>query len=200
MVAKFETPKVNNNHHRRKSNEANRNKQKKQQTEKVYAVTPAPFPTQQKGYIGNMPLCTQCSRHHMGEFFHCAKCNKKVHTKNFCRGMALVVAVPRRGNGSGSGGGGACYESGEKGHIKRNCPKLKKGDGTARGRAFVIGNKDAIQDPSVVTSTFLINNLYATILFDSGADRSFITPSFKEILNHESSKLDVAYEVERAKG
>lgn len=64
----------------------------------------------------------------------------------------------------------------------------------------MIGKKDAIQDPSVVTGTFLINNLYATILFDSVANRSFISPSFKRLLDHESSKLDVSYEVEIANG
>lgn len=56
----------------------------------------------------------------------------------------------------------------------------------------MIGNRDAIQDPTVVTNTFPINNLYATILFDSGADKSFITPTFRQLLNNESSKLDVA--------
>ena len=40
--------------------------------------------------------------------------------------------------------------------------------------------------------------IYAIILFHSSADRDFITPSFKQLLNHDSSKLDVAYEVEVA--
>ncbi|XP_023734911.1 uncharacterized protein LOC111882775 [Lactuca sativa] len=199
-VKEVETPKVSNNYHKRKFNGANQNQQKKPQNEKVYVMVLAPVPIQQKGYIGNMPLCNQCKRHHKGECFHCAKCNKKGHTANFCRGMAIVAAVPGRGNRSGSSGRGACLECGEKEHIKRNCPKLKKGDGSAHGRAFVIGNKDAIQDPSVVTGTFLINNVYATILFDSGADKSFINPSFKELLNHKSSKLEVAYKVEVANG
>lgn len=96
--------------------------------------------------------------------------------------------------------GGNCYESGGSGHFRRNCPKLRNMGGTAHGRAFVIGNKEAIQDPLVVTGTFLINHLYATVLFDSGADKSFITTTFKELLNHETKKLDVAYEVEVENG
>lgn len=48
----------------------------------------------------------------------------------------------------------------------------------------------------MVTCTFFINNFYATILFDSGADKSFITLMFRELLNHESSKLKETNEVE----
>lgn len=52
---------------------------------------------------------------------------------------------------------------------------MRNDGGNARGRAFVIGARDTIQDPTVVTCTFLVNNLYATILFDFGAEKSFIT-------------------------
>ena len=54
-----------------------------------------------------------------------------------------------------------------------------------------------IEVPCII-STFLIDNLYTTILFDSSADRNFITPSFKQLFNNESSKLHIAYEVEVA--
>ncbi|XP_023772803.1 uncharacterized protein LOC111921452 [Lactuca sativa] len=198
MVARVEIQKVNNNHHKRKFNGGNQGQQKKHQVEKVYAVTLYLTPTQQRSYIGNKSLCTKCNRHHIGECFHYALCNKKGHIANFYPTTTLAATIQDKGTGSGSGGGGTCYECREKGHFKKYFPKLRKGDGIARGRAFVIGNKNSIQDPSIVTGTFLINNLYATILFDSGADRSFITPSFKQLLDHESSKLDVAYEVEVA--
>lgn len=72
--------------------------------------------------------------------------------------------------------------------------------GNARRRAFVIGNKDAIQDLSVVNGTFLINNLYATILFEFGSAKSFVTQNFKQLLNHEIKELEVVYEVEVANG
>nr|GEW95043.1 reverse transcriptase domain-containing protein [Tanacetum cinerariifolium] len=55
------------------------------------------------------------------------------------------------------------------------CPqKVKKEEvGEVRGRA------DAIKDvkpkgPNVVIGTFLLNNYYAFVLFDSGSDRSFV--------------------------
>ena len=82
-----------------------------------------------------------------------------------------------------------CYEYGEVGHFKRECPNLRSQGVSGRCRAFTIGSKEAIKDPSVVFCMFLINNLHATILFDSGADRSFITPTFQKLLSHESSKL-----------
>ncbi|GJU83637.1 putative reverse transcriptase domain-containing protein [Tanacetum coccineum] len=44
----------------------------------------------------------------------------------------------------------------------------------ARGRAFGLGVAEAPQDPNVVTGTFSLNDHFATVLFDSGADYSFI--------------------------
>ena len=49
-------------------------------------------------------------------------------------------------------------------HYKRDCPKEKcsgKGD---QVRVLAIGSKVAIQEPTVVTGTFHINNSYAYIL------------------------------------
>lgn len=57
----------------------------------------------------------------------------------------------------------------------------------------MIGARDAIQDPNVVTGTFLINNLYANILFDSGADKSYVTPKFRQLLNNPSNKIRETY-------
>lgn len=73
-------------------------------------------------------------------------------------------------------------------------------DRNTRGREFVIKNRDTILGPVVVTATFPINNLYAIILFNLGDDKIFITPTFRQLLNHESSKLDVTYEGEMANG
>nr|GFA99434.1 hypothetical protein [Tanacetum cinerariifolium] len=70
---------------------------------------------------------------------------------------------------------GACYECGNTGHIKKNCPKLKNhgngsGNGVAQGRVYALGGRDASPDSNVITGTFLLNNRYAKILFDTGVN------------------------------
>ncbi|GJU44151.1 putative reverse transcriptase domain-containing protein [Tanacetum coccineum] len=67
-----------------------------------------------------------------------------------------------------------CFGCGEKGHYKDKCPKAgnQQNDG-ARGRAYVVVENPQ-QNPNVVTGTFLLNDHYACILFDSGAEKSFI--------------------------
>lgn len=51
------------------------------------------------------------------------------------------------------------------GHIRRDCLKLKGHEDNARSRTFFIGAREAVQDLTVVTGTFLFNNLYANIYF-----------------------------------
>ncbi|GJY03434.1 putative reverse transcriptase domain-containing protein [Tanacetum coccineum] len=52
----------------------------------------------------------------------------------------------------------------------------------ARGRAFNRNAVEALQDPKVVTGTFSLNNQFATVLFDSGADFSFISTKFVPLI------------------
>ncbi|GJV23427.1 putative reverse transcriptase domain-containing protein [Tanacetum coccineum] len=47
---------------------------------------------------------------------------------------------------------------------------------------------------------FTINNHYATTLFNSGADYSFVSTTFIPLLDIESSDLDFSYEIEIASG
>nr|GEY72380.1 hypothetical protein [Tanacetum cinerariifolium] len=55
----------------------------------------------------------------------------------------------------------------------------KNGVGKARGKAYVLGGGDANPDSNVVTATFLLKNHYASVLFDSGADQSFVLTTFR---------------------
>ncbi|GJT54634.1 putative reverse transcriptase domain-containing protein [Tanacetum coccineum] len=76
---------------------------------------------------------------------------------------------------------------GAQGHFKNNCPKLrKKNQGNQAGN----GN--------VVTGTFLLNNYYASILFDTGADRSFVFTTFSSLIDIIPTTLDHGYDVELA--
>nr|GFA90206.1 reverse transcriptase domain-containing protein [Tanacetum cinerariifolium] len=54
------------------------------------------------------------------------------------------------------------------------------------------------EDPKVVTGTFLLNNLYGTALFNSGADRSFVSTKFSTLINIKPVEIDTIYEVELA--
>ncbi|GJV36152.1 putative reverse transcriptase domain-containing protein [Tanacetum coccineum] len=93
------------------------------------------------------------------------------------------------------------------GHIKRDCPKLKNGNrGNQRGnnnapaKVYVVGNAGTNPDSNVVTGTFLLNDRYASILFDTGADRSFVSTTFSSIIDITPTTLDHYYDVELADG
>ncbi|GKD52869.1 hypothetical protein Tco_1286256, partial [Tanacetum coccineum] len=97
------------------------------------------------------------------------------------------------------------------GHYRSDCPKLKNqnsgnktrnksGIGEARGKAYFLGGGDADPNSNTVTGTFLLNSHYAYVLFDSGADRSFVSTTFSTLLDVIPSTLDTSYAVELADG
>ncbi|GKB46830.1 reverse transcriptase domain-containing protein, partial [Tanacetum coccineum] len=76
---------------------------------------------------------------------------------------------------------------------------LKRNDHTKAAlprRAFMMGAEEARQDPNIVTGTFSLNNHYATMLFDSGADYSFVYTTFMPLLDIKPSSLGLSYEIE----
>nr|GEX05311.1 reverse transcriptase domain-containing protein [Tanacetum cinerariifolium] len=102
-----------------------------------------------------------------------------------------------------------CFECGAPRHFKRDCPKLKNKDGgkvNAPGWVYAVGNAEkrgnASRDPNsnVVTGTFLLNNRYASILFDTGADRSFISTAFSSLIDIVPTPLGNSYDVKLADG
>ncbi|GJU86944.1 putative reverse transcriptase domain-containing protein [Tanacetum coccineum] len=70
----------------------------------------------------------------------------------------------------------------------------------ARGRAFSVNAVDALQAPNVVTGTFSLNDHFATVLFDFGADFSFISTKFPPLLNVKPSIVSHGYVTEVANG
>ncbi|KAJ9566214.1 hypothetical protein OSB04_002180 [Centaurea solstitialis] len=133
-----------------------------------------------------------------GSVFVCQKCNRTGHVAPDCR----------------SGQGRTCYECGSPDHYRNKCPKIQRRPnvnanppenqrargGLARGRAFVIGAEEAKQNPDVVTGTFLLNNYPATVLFDSGADRSFVSLEFRPKINKKSQNLKEEQIIEYSNG
>nr|GEW31309.1 hypothetical protein [Tanacetum cinerariifolium] len=70
----------------------------------------------------------------------------------------------------------------------------------ARGKAYVLGVGDSNPKSNTVTCTFLLNNRYASILFDTGADRSFASTAFSGLLNIPPTALDNRYDVKLVDG
>ncbi|GKE58014.1 putative reverse transcriptase domain-containing protein [Tanacetum coccineum] len=112
----------------------------------------------------------------------------------------------------------ACFECGGTDHYKAACPRLNRAPGQggnrpnqvldvdggqgranngnqARGREFMLGAEEAYQDPNILTGTFTLNHHYATTLFDSGVDYSFVSTTFIPLLDIEPSNLGFIYEI-----
>ncbi|GKF89169.1 hypothetical protein Tco_0263132, partial [Tanacetum coccineum] len=89
---------------------------------------------------------------------------------------------------------------GEEGHFKDRCPKGRNQQNVgARARAYAVVENPQ-QNPNVVASTFLLNDLYACILFDSGAKKSFVSFAFTPFIDIAPISLNTSYEVELADG
>ncbi|GKF66854.1 putative reverse transcriptase domain-containing protein, partial [Tanacetum coccineum] len=109
--------------------------------------------------------------------------------------------------GTGSGQTPTCYECRVQGHFKKECPKLKNnnnnrgnqvGGGNASAKVYTVGHAGKNPDSNVVMGTFLLNNRYASVLFDTGADRSFVSTVFSSQIDITPIVLDHYYDVELA--
>ncbi|GKE19063.1 putative reverse transcriptase domain-containing protein, partial [Tanacetum coccineum] len=198
---------------KRKADDSSRNNHghqqqpfKRQHVAKVYNMGTS----EKKPYGGSLPKCTKCHFHHNGPCTQrCNKCNKVGHFARDCRSSSNTnVANTQKGNGENPKGNG-CFECGASGHFKRDCPKLKSkdgGNGNAQGWVYAVGNAEkngnASRNPdsNVVTGTFFLNNRYASILLDIGADRSFISTAFSSLINIAPTLLENSYDVELVDG
>ncbi|GJU32306.1 putative reverse transcriptase domain-containing protein [Tanacetum coccineum] len=169
---------------------------KRQNVTKVYNMRTR----EKKSYGGSLPKCTKCHFHHNGPYTQkCHKCNKVGHFARDYRNTGNTnVTNTQKGNGAAPKGNG-CFECGVPGHFKRDCPKLKNKDGrnrNAQGWVYAVGdaekrgNASGNPDSNVVTGTFLLNNHYASILFDTGADRSFTSTAFSSLIDIVPTPLD----------
>ncbi|GJR70472.1 putative reverse transcriptase domain-containing protein [Tanacetum coccineum] len=130
----------------------------------------------------------------MISFPQCHKCRKIGHKARYCKEKNVATganALPIL----------TCYDCGEQGHTRnRFLRKVKQEEvGEVRGRAYAIKDAEP-KGPNVVTGTFLLNNRYAFVLFDSGFDRSFVDTRFSSMLNIDLIKIRASYEVELADG
>nr|GEY63154.1 reverse transcriptase domain-containing protein [Tanacetum cinerariifolium] len=102
---------------------------------------------------------------------------------------------------------GRAYTAGSGEKKLKDCPKFKNnnrgtqgGNATAPAKVYAVGRAGTNPDSNVVTGTFLLNNLYASILFDTGADRSFVSTAFSSQVAITTTTLDHYYDVELANG
>ncbi|GJS01730.1 reverse transcriptase domain-containing protein [Tanacetum coccineum] len=100
-----------------------------------------------------------------------------------------------------------CFGCGPQGHYRSECPKSRNqnegnqnNEGEAYGRAFVLGGGKAVQDPNIFTGIFLLNNCDASVLFNIGAVRSFVSTAFSTLIHITPTALDVKYTIELADG
>ncbi|GJV06531.1 putative reverse transcriptase domain-containing protein [Tanacetum coccineum] len=91
-----------------------------------------------------------------------------------------------------------CHACGEKGHYANQCQKTTNNN--AQGRAYMLRDRNAHQDPNIVTGMFLLNQHLARVLFDSGADKSFVSISLASKLNISPITIHTFYNIEMADG
>ncbi|GKA47179.1 putative reverse transcriptase domain-containing protein [Tanacetum coccineum] len=116
------------------------------------------------------------------------------------------VVNAQKGNRAAPKGNG-CFECGAPRHFKRDCPRLKNKNGgneNAQGWVYAVGNtkkngnRSGNPNSNVVTGMFLLNNRYASILYETGFDRGFISTAFSYLIDIVPTPLDNSYEVELA--
>ncbi|GJS80329.1 putative reverse transcriptase domain-containing protein [Tanacetum coccineum] len=193
---KFENTSRNNQNQQRQEN-------KRQNTGRAYTAGSG----DKKSYAGSKPLCPKCNYNHNGPCApKCYKCNKFGHLGRNCKSSASVNPGSYQ-RGSGTGQGPTCFECGVRRHFKTDCPKLKNNNNNggnqgrnvnAPAKVYVVGHAGTNPDSNVVTGTFLLNNRYASILFDTGADRSFVSTELSSQIDITPSTLDHYYDVELA--
>ncbi|GKA88380.1 putative reverse transcriptase domain-containing protein [Tanacetum coccineum] len=163
-----------------------RDENKRTRTGNAFATTTNPVRRECNGAI---PKCVSCNLHHPPESRACFNCGRPGHMAKDCRVAPRMVNPVNARNptatpGASIDGGQGCGNNGNQAH----------------GRALMLGAEDARQDPNIMTGTFTLNNYYATTLFDSGVDYSFVSTTFIPLLGIEPSDLGFSYEIEIASG
>ncbi|GKB68528.1 putative reverse transcriptase domain-containing protein [Tanacetum coccineum] len=168
-----------NARNKRRSNDQNKNRgrderNKIQRTGGNFALTVPEQGQGQRQYAGQHPKCAKCNSHHsdQGQLVLSVEILTTISRGNRPKHVLAIEGNNNQGN-------------------NRN---------RAQGRAFGLGVAEAPQDPNVVMGTFSLNDHFATVLFDSGAEYSFISTKFLPLINMKPSVVSPGYEIEIASG
>ncbi|GJS88238.1 putative reverse transcriptase domain-containing protein [Tanacetum coccineum] len=157
-----------------RNNQNQQQQNKRQNTGRAYTAGTG----EKKPYGGSKPLCAKCNYHHDGALGQ----------------GQILLAFECRGSRS---------------YFKWEC-QTKEQQKTVENQDVMTGapsqsvkfsgHAGTNPDSNIVTGTFLLNNRYASILFDTGADRSFVSTAFSSQMDITPSTLDHYYDVELADG
>ncbi|GJU16294.1 putative reverse transcriptase domain-containing protein [Tanacetum coccineum] len=179
-----------------KSNHKDNSRQSSQNNQKqgnARAMTTSP--NKEKVSFGSLPVCERYFTLHVGQCtIKCHKCGKIGHKARYCKETNVAT-------GANAQPVCTCYDCSEQGHTRNRCPKKVKQEevGEVCSRAYTIKDVEP-QGPNVVTGMFPLNNRYASVLFDSGFDRSFVDTRFSSMLDINPVKIDTSCEVDLADG
>ncbi|GJT01975.1 putative reverse transcriptase domain-containing protein [Tanacetum coccineum] len=197
-----------------------RDDNKRTRTGNAFATTTNPVGRDNTSMVPNY---TTCNTHHPPKA-PCRTCFNYNHPGHFAKDCRVV---PRNVNPinvrNPTAARGACYECGSTDHYKSACPRFNQAQGSrgnrpnqalannggqgrgnqgnqARGRAFMLGAKEARKDPNIMTGMFTLNEHYATTLSYSGADYSSVSTTFIPLLGIEPNDLGFSYEIKIVSG
>ncbi|GJT46314.1 putative reverse transcriptase domain-containing protein [Tanacetum coccineum] len=130
-----------NNNNNNRNNDHQQQHNRRQETVRAYVVTP----TENNRYTGSLPLCKKCTLHHTGPcIVKCQTCNKVGHLTRNCKNKGPAIGRNLQPVSV------TCHACGDKGNYKSQCSRANN---NAHGRAYLLRDKNAHQDPNVVTDT-----------------------------------------------
>ncbi|GJV88384.1 putative reverse transcriptase domain-containing protein [Tanacetum coccineum] len=150
-------------------------------------------------YGGPRPLCSKCNYHHDGPCApKCHKCHRFGHLGRDCKNPPNVNT---RANQR------ACFKCGAQGHFKKDCPKEEEHNNGVirlempRLRQRCMPWAMQGQTRNTMSSRYVSpKHDIESILFDTGADRSFVSTAFSSRIVITPTALDHDYNVKLADG
>src|SRR5919199_961675 len=172
----WKNPETKNNDNKRKLTD-NTGKSDNRADKKAAIVPSGSSGPKKSNYQGSQPFCSRCEKHHAAGYCGvlCTNCNRKGHIAKNCTIVSPTPITAVKPTNAVPTTSRACYNCGDTGHLANRCPKPKQQKGTAPSRVHALTVTEARNDPNVVTGTFLLNDIYASVLFDTGAVDSFVS-------------------------